>query len=158
MTDDPTPEVDPSDELATEAIKAMFRRQNWHLAGFVAIVLAGLLTLGVIANASRTAAEGSSLSANATFATQVRSACITDLRSAENDAIGDMLEATLRALAANATGDDTLAAEQIAVGLEAADRRTLVADLLEPDVLNQSPPVGCGPPITSADLLPDGGE
>lgn len=147
-------EDDAEDDLTTKRLELLFRRQRWHLSGFGIVIVAGLLVLGLIANAGKQASEGNALSAEATFATQVRSSCITARRSAESDALGRENDAILLSLKAAFIDDDgDELARQIAAGEEAVEDRKVAAASLVDEVLNEPAPVGCGAPVTSSEQI-----
>lgn len=146
-----TPEPKDADENFD--IRSIFRRQVYGLISFFAVVVVGLIILGIIANSGRVASQDNATASEATFASQERSNCLTTLRSQQFDHQGRMVVETLRALAALSVNDSAGLGLHVAAGLEAAEEWERATQSLEPDNLDREPPFGCGPPITSEDQI-----
>lgn len=153
---DPTLEPELQPTPSAEQVRQIMRRQNIKL-GLAAVLLAVVGGVGIYYSAASRAASDDSYNATAVqLADNERGGCITERRNAELDAIGRALVAGLRAQVAALVNDDTAEAlVQVRLFDQAAKDRDAAADALSPDVLNQPPPVGCGPVITSVERLPD---
>lgn len=123
------------------------------LAAASVVIVIGLLILGVIANSSRLTGEDNRNATETAFANQARSACITQRRSIQFDHLGGMQVHTLRALAALADDDDETFLREVAAGLDEAAGWEAAVETLSADVLDEPPPVGCGPPVTNLEQL-----
>lgn len=121
--------------------KADDRRTLLLLLGLIASVVA--LTFYVRDNSR--AADSAASTSQATFSNAARSACITDRRSVQADAQGRELDAVVLALAAVASGNDAELERQTAIGTQAAQERQAATEMLDPDIISDPPPVGCGP-------------
>lgn len=153
--------VDPATATSDDVLRIQRRTNKWG-AAFVIVVISGGGWLIHIATSNRDAV-------NVAFASQRRSACITERRNQEESANGDVNEASLLAgyLSTPITAADLAKIQvqlaltpalstrqgQIDFGIEAITRRRIARDSLVPSTLNQKPPVGCGPPITSTDQI-----
>lgn len=102
-------------------------------------------------------------------ATNARSACLTERRSAQDAARTDLdeaqtvvgalmnpaaLPADVYAQLAQVYGADFTLQVQYARAISAIKAGQAAKHALEPQVVNQPPPVGCGPPITSTKETP----
>jgi hypothetical protein len=143
----------PGSTPADPSIGELFRQQKRQTAGFFVVLLCGLLVLGYVANKAATASEENVSATQTQFASQARSACITDRRSIQNDELGQMSVHTLRALDALARDDRPTFTIEAAAGLAASLRWEIATAQLAPDVLSQPTPEGCGPPVTSSEQV-----
>lgn len=136
-------------------VQAMMRAQNWRFGvGMVVLIIISVIT-AYFAGGSRDASRDSFNAANAQYATQARSACITERRNAELHAIGDANAALGRALVLGLVQRDRDGAlAQLDLFEQADGERVKAANSLLPDVLNDTPPAGCGPPILGPDDVP----
>lgn len=152
LTIPPAPLATPS----ANEVRLLMRAQNTKLA-MGAIVVIALLVVTVWFSASgRAASRDSFNSTSIALANAPRSACITERRNAELDAIGDANAALGLALIAGLVTDDSAEAlSQVSAFREAEQRRQRVSESMAPDVLDLPPSEGgCGPPILSLDDLP----
>lgn len=154
MIDTPsTPDVP---RHTSDDVRAVLRSQNRK----VALLAVPLLILGgLTVRYSVQSSASSSDSFNATssqLANNARSACITERRSAQSDAIGRATIAGLRAqIAAFIADDDAEALRQVGLVEQAAEDFTAASESLLPETVDEEPPLGCGPPILSLEDLPD---
>lgn len=137
--------------------RRLLRQNIWLLCGLGAVVIVGFLVLGWLANESRLTAEDNRRATEAQFQSDDRGACITQRRSVQFDALGQMQVHTLRALdAAFLLDDDALVRSEVDKGLAAAEMWDRATATLEPEALNlPRSEGGCGPPVTSLDELDD---
>lgn len=137
-------------------VRIIMRAQNIKLA-LGAFVLAVVGGLGVYYSAGGKAASDDSYNAtSASLAGNARNACITERRNLQADALGRIsISANQAEVAGLVTGDDAEALRQLQLFKEAVADWTAASESLAPGVLDQEPPVGCGPPILSLDDLPD---
>lgn len=147
--------VEPFDlDAALQEARRSTRTTMWTVA-----IGVPLLTVAVVLSVwfAASAREASRDSFNATavqLATQERNACITERRTEQIAAQGEESAALGRALIAAFIADDTDLALAEAVRFEAAaDRQDDAAASLSPDVVDEPPPLGCGPPILTIDDL-----
>ena len=143
-------------------VRAIMRSQNVKVAVLavvliLAVAIAGAVTSGYAAE-GRDASENSRDAVLSQLAANERTACITDRRSEEQNAKREMIAALGRALNAGLLRGDTAEAErQAALFEKATERGDRAGRALEPDVLNQPKPVGCGPPIIAdSDIAAEG--
>lgn len=133
-----------------EDLRRIMRNQNWKTL-LVAIPLI-LLGAGSIffSSSGRDAAQDSYSATSVQLANNERNDCITKRRNAELDAFGQAVIAGLRAQKAGLLDDNEAEVDaQVQILDNAATARDLAAKSLTPDVINQPPPLGCGPPIVT---------
>lgn len=85
-----------------------------------------------------------------------RSACITERRNEQSDALGRLTIAANNAEAAGLIdNDEAEVAVQRKIYDEWVAKWTDATESLGSDVLDEPPPIGCGPPVLKLDDLPD---
>jgi hypothetical protein len=146
------------DRPVTPELRRLFVRQMGVVAALVVVAIVAITVVGWIAYRGRVSAEDSFTATRAQFATQVRGQCLQDRRTAESAAQGAQQDAIIGALIALKNDDDAEFARQVADGQRATEARKRAAHNLDPDVIVQPPPVGCGPPVTSTSTLDDAEE
>lgn len=130
---------------------------------FIGLVL-GMVAVGVLSNSARLYGQDQNNATKIQFAQNDRSACLSDLRSTQFNAIGSIAVHNARSLAAlsvilNAPvpeADQFDYAAEVQASLDAADDLAVVTEQLKSENLNK--PVsegGCGPVISSLDDLTD---
>jgi hypothetical protein len=161
MTDTTPHPLDPADvppppprTLTADELRVVMRGQN--IKGALAF-LALLLLVGFtawLAGGGRTASIDNRNSTKVQLAQNARNNCLTERRNAELDAVGREIDAGLKAQKAALVVDDQVElAKQLARFDKASAERDDAAASLKPDVLDQPPPIGCGPAILSLDDL-----
>lgn len=136
-------------------VRDIMRSQNWKVF-WISLALLAVGGASVWYSATgRTVSQDSADATRSALENNARSACITERRNAELDAVGDVVAALGRAQIAGFFDDDSDAVATHRAAFEEADaRRVAAAESLQPDVLNQDRPIGCGPPILSSEDIP----
>lgn len=136
--------------------------------GTLRVLLVGFLFFTIVAVAAGVyfgpKITGTKAGVDFQAATNARSACLTERRSAQDAARTDLDEAeavigaltnptalppSVYAQLAQIYGPDFTLSVQYAKAIKAIQDGKDAKTALGPDVVNQPPPVGCGPPITS---------
>ncbi len=136
-----------------QKIEHLMRKQIRTVLIVASVIFVGLLILGRIATVGEKASRDSFNSTDAQFQNGVRNACITDRKSEQTNAQGLMLKYTLLAQKAGYEKDQDAAEHWIALGLAAIKEQDRASARIDPKIIDKPPPVGCGPPITSASQL-----
>lgn len=138
----------------SDDVRRLIRRTNWTVA-IGLFIIAGIGVAGVIFAARGAAASKDSYNATAVqLASQERSACITERRNAQQEAIGRETIAAHRAQEAGLLNNDSAeTAKQTAIVNENAELWEKATASLSPQVLNLPRPKGCGPPILTIEDL-----
>ena len=155
-------------------VRDLFRSTNKLLMGGFALLIMVVLAIGLISNSGRLFAKGAGDSVEIQTRNQARTACITDLRSAEANAYGLETDAVINRLAVlDGTDPRTgkpielverdgemvpnpgvvaaLAKSYTDAGLEARDLRIEAAQDLKQPRLDEL----CGTPVTHTDQITD---
>lgn len=141
------------DMILEEARRSSVRAMRVVAVGIP--LLAALLVTAVLYTAgTRNVARNSLDAVTAQLADNERTACVTERRNTQSEALGQITVAANNALAAGLLdGDEALAREhraQYVYWVAAWHEATLA---LREEVLNLPPPRGCGPPIDSRSRL-----
>lgn len=146
----------PPSTPSADDVRALVRSNNWRTVALVIPFLA--LVVGVVWYAADTRA-GAQDSFNATdvfLANQPRSACITERRNEQAEYAGRISIYANEAEVAGLVNDDEAGALRWLAKFQAAvaSWEDATASLSE-EVLDEPPPLGCGPPILTLEDLPD---
>lgn len=136
------------DTPSADDVRQLFRRANrWVAFGFLLLLVVGGVTVYYAAG-GRAASKDNLNATSVQLANGARNACITERRNAQAEAIGRETIAAHRAQAAGLLEhNEAEAAKQAAIVAKNAALWETATKSLSQEVLNQKPPVGCGPPI-----------
>lgn len=132
------------------SIHELFRSTNRLLLGGFTLLIFVVLIIGLVSNSGRLYAKGAGDSTNTQLQQNARNDCVTDLRSQESAAQGDVLDAILdlKAVAVGVdpeTGDPvsspavqrTLTLRHLRAGLRAEERRRVASSKLRQPELDR---------------------
>lgn len=145
----PTP-APPADE-----VRAWMRSQNIKGAIGLVLVMALVAFTAYLASGGRAASRDNLNNTRLSLANNARNDCIQKRRNDQAEAIGRETLAAHRAQRAGLLQhDEAEAARQAAIVELNAEAWEVATKSLSREVLNQPPPLGCGPPITTLADVP----
>jgi hypothetical protein len=154
--DPPTPKP-----LTQEAIDEAFRHGNRRANMWFTGIIIALLSLVLLVNRTVNLGEDQATSTEVSFAQNARNSCLSDRRSAQSEAQGELVTHVGRALSALsaelgkpvAGSEDIDYATEIMAIITASEEVEKASAALSPEIINRPTPIGCGPPILDEDDL-----